>query len=157
MIENLNRIGEMAMTVEMSEVEPLAEAWGLFRTLFRQHRRRFLIAAAELDLHPAQAGALLQLGSPLPMTELAALLACDNSNVTGLIDRLEGRGLVARRPSSQDRRVKHVVLTEAGRRLRDRMLARVGRPTPGFERLSSDEQRQLGDLLRKVIRDDAAE
>jgi len=157
MIENLNRIGEMAMTVEMSEVEPLAEAWGLFRTLFRQHRRRFLIAAAEFDLHPAQAGALLQLESPLPMTELAALLACDNSNVTGLIDRLEGRGLVARRPSSQDRRVKHVVLTEAGRRLRDRMVARVGRPTPGFERLSSDEQRQLGDLLRKVIRDDAAE
>jgi DNA-binding MarR family transcriptional regulator len=157
MIENLNRIGEMAMTVEMSEVEPLAEAWGLFRTLFRQHRRRFLIAAAEHDLHPAQAGALLQLESPLPMTELAALLACDNSNVTGLIDRLEGRGLVARHPSSQDRRVKHVVLTEAGRRLRDRMLARVGRPTPGFERLSSDEQRQLGDLLRKVIRDDAAE
>jgi DNA-binding MarR family transcriptional regulator len=147
----------METTVEMSEVEPLAEVWGLFRTLFRQHRRRFLIAAAELDLHPAQAGALLQLESPLPMTELAALLACDNSNVTGLIDRLEARGLVARSPSSQDRRVKHVVLTEAGRRLRERMLARVGRPTPGFERLSADEQRQLGDLLRQVIRDDGAE
>jgi len=158
MIENLNRIREMEMTVvETSEAEPLAEVWGLFRTLFRQHRRRFLIAAAELDLHPAQAGALLQLESPLPMTELAALLDCDNSNVTGLIDRLEARALVARRPSSQDRRVKHVVLTEAGRRLRERMLARVGRPTPGFERLSPDEQRQLGDLLRQVIRGDAAE
>jgi MarR family transcriptional regulator, organic hydroperoxide resistance regulator len=98
----------------------------------------------------------MQLDSPLPMTELAALLACDNSNVTGLIDRLEARGLVARQPSSQDRRVKHVVLTAAGRRLRERMLARVGRPTRGFERLSPDEQRQLGDLLRRVIRDDAA-
>jgi DNA-binding MarR family transcriptional regulator len=147
----------METTVERSEVESLAEVWGLFRTLFRQHRRRFLIAAAELDLHPAQAGALLQLESPLPMTELAALLACDNSNVTGLIDRLEARGLVARSPSSQDRRVKHVVLTEAGRRLRERMLARVGQPTPGFERLSADEQRQLGDLLRQVIKGDAAE
>ncbi|MGZ4305521.1 MAG: MarR family winged helix-turn-helix transcriptional regulator, partial [Solirubrobacteraceae bacterium] len=128
----------------------------LFRILFGQHRRRFLIAAAALDLHPAQAGALLQLDSPLPMTELAALLACDNSNVTGLVDRLEARGLVARQPSPQDRRVKHVVLTAAGRRLRDQMLARVARPTRGFERLSPDQQRQLGDLLRQVIRDDAA-
>jgi DNA-binding MarR family transcriptional regulator len=144
------------MTVETGLVDPLAEVWGLFRILFGQHRRRFLIAAAALDLHPAQAGALLQLDSPLPMTELAALLACDNSNVTGLIDRLEARGLVTRQPSSQDRRVKHVVLTAAGRRLRERMLARVGRPTQGFERLTPDQQRQLGDLLRQVIGDDAA-
>ena len=143
--------------MDIGQVDSPAEVWELFRTLFRQHRRVFLIAAAELDLHPAQAGALLQLESPLPMTELAALLACDNSNVTGLIDRLEARGLVARSPSSQDRRVKHVILTKAGRRLRERMLARVGRPTPGFERLSADEQRQLGDLLRQVIRGDVAE
>jgi MarR family transcriptional regulator, organic hydroperoxide resistance regulator len=143
-------------TVDTGQVESSAEVWGLFRTLFGQHRRRFLIAAAELDLHPAQAGALLQLDSPLPMTELAGLLACDNSNVTGLIDRLEARGLVARQPSSQDRRVKHVVLTAAGRRLRERLLARVGRPTRGFECLSPDQQRQLGDLLRQVIRDDPA-
>ena len=142
--------------METGLVDPLAEVWGLFRILFGQHRRRFLIAAAALDLHPAQAGALLQLDSPLPMTELAALLACDNSNVTGLIDRLEARGLVTRQPSSQDRRVKHVVLTAAGRRLRERMLARVGRPTRGFERLTPDQQLQLGDLLRQVIGDDAA-
>jgi DNA-binding MarR family transcriptional regulator len=143
-------------TVDIGQIESPAEVWELFRTLFGQHRRRFLIAAAELDLHPAQAGALLQLDSPLPMTELAALLACDNSNVTGLIDRLEARGLVARQPSRQDRRVKHVVLTAAGRRLRERMLARVARPTRGFDRLSPDQQRQLGELLRELIRDDAA-
>ena len=143
-------------TVDIGPLESPTAVWELFRILFGQHRRRFLIAAAALDLHPAQAGALLQLDSPLPMTELAALLACDNSNVTGLIDRLEARGLVARQPSSQDRRVKHVVLTAAGRRLRERMLARMARPTRGFERLSPDQQRQLGDLLRQVIRDDAA-
>jgi DNA-binding MarR family transcriptional regulator len=142
-------------TMDIGQLESPAEVWELFRTLFGQHRRRFLIAAAELDLHPAQAGALVQLDSPLPMTELAALLACDNSNVTGLIDRLEARGLVTRRSSMQDRRVKHVVLTAAGRRLRERMLARVGRPTRGFERLSPDAQRQLADLLRQVIKGDA--
>ncbi len=135
---------------------PAAEVWALLRTLFGQQRRRFLIAASDLDLHPAQAGALLQLDSPLPMNELAELLACDNSNVTGLIDRLEARGFVTRQPSPHDRRVKHVVLTEAGRRLRGRMLERVGQPTRGFQRLSAVEQRQLGDLLRQVLKDDAA-
>ena len=88
-------------TVDIGPLESPTAVWELFRILFGQHRRRFLIAAAALDLHPAQAGALLQLDSPLPMTELAALLACDNSNVTGLIDRLEARGLVARQPSSK--------------------------------------------------------
>ena len=130
---------------------PVTEIWDMLRTMFGQHRRRFLIAAAELDLHPAQAGALLQLASPLPMSELASALACDNSNVTGLVDRLEARGLVARQASPDDRRVKHVVLTSAGRRLRDRMLDRVGRVPPGLAALSVAEQRQLRDLLRRVV------
>jgi DNA-binding MarR family transcriptional regulator len=142
---------QMLETVETGP--PAAEVWALLRTLFGQQRRRFLIAASELDLHPAQAGALLQLSSPLPMHELAGLLACDNSNVTGLIDRLEARGLVSRQPSSDDRRVKHVVLTPAGRRLRKRMLDRVGRPAEGLERLSVAEQRQLRDLLARVLGD----
>jgi MarR family transcriptional regulator, organic hydroperoxide resistance regulator len=146
----------MNMAVESPPTEsasPEAEAWAVVRTLLGQQRRRFLIAASELDLHPAQAGALLQLASPLPMHELAALLACDNSNVTGLIDRLEARGLVTRQSSTDDRRVKHVVLTDAGRSLREQMLDHVGRPPQGFDRLTADEQRQLAQLLRKVLDD----
>ena len=139
-----------------SAKSPAAEVWALLRTLFGQQRRKFLIAASELDLHPAQAGALLQLASPLPMHELAARLACDNSNVTGLIDRLETRGLVTRKASSDDRRVKHIVLTDAGRGLRERLLDRVGEPTPGFLKLSAAEQSQLGDLLRRVLDEDSA-
>jgi len=134
---------------------PAAEVWSMMRTLFGQQRRRFLIAAAELDLHPAQAGALLQLSSPLPMNELAALLFCDSSNVTGLVDRLQARGLVARTLSPQDRRVKHVVLTAKGSRVRDRLLARVGRPPEGLSRLPPAQQRQLRDLLRHALSDEA--
>jgi DNA-binding MarR family transcriptional regulator len=133
-----------------------AEAWAELRTLLGRQRRRFLIAASELELHPAQAGALLQLASPLPMNELAAVLACDNSNVTGLVDRLEARGLVARQANPDDRRVKRVVLTAAGSRLRDQLLEHVGRPPAGIERLSPAEQRQLRDLLRRVVDDDPA-
>jgi MarR family transcriptional regulator, organic hydroperoxide resistance regulator len=135
---------------------PADEAWKLLRQLLAQQRRRFIAAASELDLHPAQAGALLQMEpeEPRPMHELAALLACDNSNVTGLIDRLEARGLVARQPYEQDRRVKHVVLTSRGEALRDRLLAQVGEPPSGLERLSAGEQRQLRDLLARVLQDD---
>jgi DNA-binding MarR family transcriptional regulator len=131
----------------------VTEIWTLLRTLFGQHRRTFLIAASELDLHPAQAGALMSLDSPLPMSELAGLLGCDSSNVTGLVDRLEARGLVARRLSPEDRRVKHVVLTEAGERLRSQMFSQVGRPPAGFDRLSADEQEALRDLLRRALED----
>jgi DNA-binding MarR family transcriptional regulator len=157
MVESLNRMPLMETTAYgLEAASPAAETWTLLRTLFGQQRRRFLVAASELDLHPAQAGALLQLATPLPMTELAALLGCDNSNVTGLIDRLEARGLVTRQPSSHDRRVKHVVLTEAGRDLRERMLDRVAQPTPGFQRLTAGEHRQLRDLLRRVLDGEAA-
>jgi DNA-binding MarR family transcriptional regulator len=127
------------------------EVWATLRALFRDHRLRFLAAAGELDLHPAQAGALLQLHEPLPMHELAAELGCDNSNVTGLVDRLAARGLVTRELSPGDRRVRQVVLTAEGRRARTQLLARVGRPaTSGIGKLSAEEQRQLLGLLRKV-------
>jgi DNA-binding MarR family transcriptional regulator len=130
---------------------PAAEVWGLLRTLFQRQRRRFLSAASELDLHPAQAGALLQLATPLPMHELATLLGCDNSNVTGLVDRLQARGLVGRESGVEDRRVKHVVLTDAGRQMRAELLARVGAPAEGLALLAVGEQRQLRDLLRRVV------
>ena len=90
-------------------------------------------------------------GIQLPMNELANLLACDNSNVTGLVDRLEARGLVARHPYEQDRRVKHIVLTDQGVRLRKQLAAQIGTPPPGLGRLSAHEQRQLRDLLRRAL------
>jgi DNA-binding MarR family transcriptional regulator len=136
--------------------DALAEIWSLLRMLFGHHRRRFLIGASKLDLHPAQAGALLQLSCPLPMSELASRLACDSSNVTGLVDRLESRGLVARQASAEDRRVKHVVLTPDGEALRDQMLCQVGEAPRGFERLQADELDQLRDLLRRAVGDDPA-
>src|ERR1700753_865440 len=49
------------------------------------------------------------------MNELGRLLGLDKSSVTGLVDRAERRGLVARVPSTSDRRVVLVELTAAGR------------------------------------------
>jgi len=129
------------------------EAWELLRELLFSERRRFMSAASEHDLHPAQAGALLQMqpGEGMAMHALASTLACDNSNVTGLVDRLEARGLVTRRPYAEDRRVKHVVLTPLGVEVRDRLRARMSRPPEAIERLSGDDQRLLRDVLRRAV------
>ena len=47
----------------------------------------------------------LDADEPLPMSALAGALQCDNSNVTGIVDRLEAAGLAERRPAERDRRV----------------------------------------------------
>jgi DNA-binding MarR family transcriptional regulator len=140
-------------TVVEREQSPADEAWIILRQLLRAERRRFLAAASELDLHPAQAGALLQMepGAAMPMHELATILACDNSNVTGIVDRLEARELVARRPYAQDRRVRHIVLTAAGIELRERVRARMAEPPEAVRRLSLADQRLLRDVLRRAV------
>lgn len=140
-------------TIAQRQESPADEAWVILRQLLRAERRRFLAAASELDLHPAQAGALLQMepGAGMPMHELATMLACDSSNVTGLVDRLEARGLVSRRPYVQDRRVKHIVLTPAGAELRERVRARMAKAPEAITQLSAADQVLLRDVLRRAV------
>ena len=54
--------------------------------------------------------------------ELSRSLIMHRSNVTGLVDRLEARGLVQRRDNANDRRAYRVVLTVAGRKLVQQIL-----------------------------------
>jgi MarR family transcriptional regulator, organic hydroperoxide resistance regulator len=131
------------------------EAWGLLHRLMLSQRRRFVAVAAELDLHPAQAGALLamQPDTPVPMHELATMLHCDNSNVTGIVDRLEARGLVARRPHERDRRVKHVVLTPLGVAASEQVRATMASAPEVLRKLPVADQRALRDILRSALED----
>src|SRR5205823_3780422 len=87
----------------------------------------FIESVGELGLSPMQAHTLRFLEHPVPMNELAETLWCDASNVTGIVDRLEARGLVERRPSPDDRRVKLLCLTDEGEALRDRDVERSDR------------------------------
>src|SRR5215212_200087 len=104
-----------------------AEAWALLQELMMGQRGRLFSIAGEFDLAPMQAIALkhLEPGRPIPMSALAGTLRCDNSNVTGIVDRLEARGLVARRPGEQDRRVKMLEVTPEGEELRRRLHERL--------------------------------
>ena len=111
----------------------------------------------ELHLTPSQGLALRRLDPerPLAMSTLAEALACDASNVTGIVDKLETRGLIARRGADHDRRVKTLVVTERGRALRDRLIARLLEPPPAVCALSAEVKAVLTAALRAVLDDRA--
>ncbi|CAL9583857.1 HTH-type transcriptional repressor NicR [Streptomyces sp. enrichment culture] len=112
-------------------------------------------AAAEHALTGAQARLLRLLSlEPLPMRRLARKLRCEPSNVTGIVDRLEARGLVERRPDPGDRRVKVAAATEEGLRV-----ARSLRESLRFAReplagLAEGERLALRDALRRMVGED---
>jgi len=129
------------------------EIWELLLELSRTHLRERLavtIAAFDLSLPQAHALQVLEPGRPLPMRDLALRLHCDASNITGIVDRLEARGLVERQPAPGDRRVKALVVTDKGVALRTELVERLHRVPPAFAGLSASEQRNLLDLLRRV-------
>ena len=129
------------------------EAWQLLVKLFLNQRADFPSVAAEFQLSPAQCHVLhlIEPGQPMPMGRIAEGLACDASNVTGLIDRLELRGLVRRQPSASDRRIKVLELTPAGIRLRSIVLERMTQPPETLSRLTADEQRALVRILKQLM------
>jgi len=114
-------------------------------------RQQFMAVAADLDLTPPQLGVLKHLVEPIPMSRLAGEMHCDASNITWMTDRLEERGLVERRPDPLDRRVKQLVLTEAGQRLRRQIDRRLGTKFPGLDRLSGEERQTLARLLSRLL------
>jgi DNA-binding MarR family transcriptional regulator len=108
---------------------------------------------SQFGLSPIQCHVLhlIEPGQPVAMSKLAEALSCDASNVTGLVDRLESRGVVQRRPSGDDRRVKVLDLTPTGARLRAELLRRMTREPHPLSRLSAREQRELVKILEKLL------
>lgn len=129
------------------------EPWALLVRLFFAQRSNLPPLAAKLQLSPAQCHVLhmMEPDRPLPMGQLAETLACHASNVTGLVDRLESRGLLARRPSPGDRRVKVLVLTPHGVQLRASLVERMAAPPPALERLPVRERQALVRILRRLL------
>jgi MarR family transcriptional regulator, organic hydroperoxide resistance regulator len=135
------------------------EAQRLFFDIGMAQRQRAGAALAELGLTFSQAHALrlLDREEPTPMSALAEKLFCDASNVTGIADRLESRGLIERRSAEGDRRVKALVLTRAGAELRDRVYELMSEPPAPIAALSSADQRALRDILRRAVENLRAE
>ena len=132
---------------------PATEAWSLLIELWQGQRPRWPEAAAAVGLRPGQAQLLRLLDSdePVPMRRLACAMRCDPSNVTGLADRLQERGLVERRADPSDRRVKGLALTLEGARVRDEFVERLMEPPEQIASMSAADQRALRDALRRAL------
>jgi MarR family transcriptional regulator, organic hydroperoxide resistance regulator len=129
------------------------EAQKLFFEIGMAQRVKVGAALNELGLGFAQAHALRMLDpeEPRPMSALAERLFCDASNVTGIVDRLEDRGLVERRSATHDRRVKMLAVTDRGAELRERLAQRLDEAPAPLARLSPEDQRALRDIMRRAL------
>lgn len=90
-------------------------------------------------------------GEPLSPTTIAQRLIVTTASVTSLLDTLERRGLVERRPDPADRRRLLVAITDDGRALVDQFLPEVvALQTAVMAQLSEPQRRQLIKLLATV-------
>jgi MarR family transcriptional regulator, organic hydroperoxide resistance regulator len=137
----------------MGAKTPAEEAWALIWQIMQRNKPRMIELARELDFSPVQLHSLrlLEPGHETPMRALAQQLFCDPSNVTGIVDRLEARGLIERRESERDRRMKIIRLTAEGERTRERIIRDTSAPPPEIAGLPLTQQRALRDALRQAV------
>ncbi|MFF4341170.1 MarR family winged helix-turn-helix transcriptional regulator [Kitasatospora sp. NPDC001540] len=113
--------------------------------------RNFATVAAARGLTLMQGKMLSLLRRPVSMRTLAELLACDASNVTGIVDRLEGHGLVRREADPADRRIKRVTLTEEGERTVREIRAELLTTLGGLDDLGDRDRRTLQRVLCRLF------
>ena len=92
----------------------------------------------------------------LPLGKIGDRLQVHRASVTNLIDRLEGQGLVTRRPHAEDRRAVLAQITPAGREVAERATAVLNDAAFGTGRLTARQLEQLVATLR-VLRVDAGD
>lgn len=89
----------------------------------------------------------------LRMAELAAHLGLERSTMSGLVDRAEGRGLLAREQNVDDARAVDVFMTPAGLALAERVEADVRDAlAPITGRLDAKQRATLTQLLELMLR-----
>ncbi|MGD9752313.1 MAG: MarR family winged helix-turn-helix transcriptional regulator [Acidimicrobiia bacterium] len=132
--------------------EDLRETWRALMQLLFVQRDRFMAAAAELGLTPVHVATMreLAIGGDAPMRALADVLRCDASYVTGIVDRLEQRGFVARRADPADRRIKRVSLTDAGRDAFVRLEAAMFEPPAAVAALAARDRASLRRIVGRL-------
>ena len=94
--------------------------------------------------------ALYHLG-PMCQKDIAAKILKSTGNITTVIDNLEKRGLVVRERNDADRRYFNILLTEEGSTLvKNFFPSHAERITEEMNRLTMDEQKELGRLCKKL-------
>ncbi|WP_351236175.1 MarR family transcriptional regulator [Streptomyces sp. NPDC002133] len=136
-----------------SRTDPLTlEVVDLIGSVVARYHDEYEEAASRHALTGAQARVLGLLSlEATPMRRIAQKLKCEPSNVTGIVDRLEARGLVERRPDPADRRVKIAATTTEGRETARRLRDSLHFAREPLAELSAEERTVLRDLLRRML------
>ncbi len=118
-----------------------------------EYVERMAALGVRMKLSPGVIKTLMRLAKAdgVSMGDMARGIGCDPSYITALVDDLDERGLARREPAPYDRRVKIIVLTDAGRALAEEIDAIMSVPPAALAALSQQELRQLRDLLDKVL------
>ena len=129
-----------------------AEAWRRifdFLVATHAHRNRVL---ERFGFTPGDSKTMLALDAEAgqSMGSLAAAWTCDASNATWMVDRLEERGFVERRAMAGDRRVKVVVLTALGVKMKAALLEALYEPPSELLELSLADLKALRDGVEKL-------
>jgi DNA-binding MarR family transcriptional regulator len=130
--------------------DPGDEAWRVMMQIFRSQKRHMAKLASEFDLAPAQIQLLMHLDHSRSMSELAEALACDASYVTGVVDKLEAKRVAHRIPSTSDRRVRIIALTESGAALRAALIAKLSEAPPFIAALPKADKQALRDIFLRA-------
>lgn len=112
------------------------------------------VAVLGVDLRFSQVQALLRLNTlgAMSASELARALGHDAGATTRLLDQLEQRGYLNRKPHEQDRRALRICLTASGAALCRRLNAcRKQAMDMALSGLKANERRQLLDYLQRVL------
>jgi DNA-binding MarR family transcriptional regulator len=116
-------------------------------------RQSAVSAQLGLTLPQAQVLCLLDPAAAVAIGKLAGPLACDASNVTGIVDRLDSLGLIERGFAERDRRVRTIALTERGAQLRAELLARLEAAPQSIVAATDAELDTLAGILDRLRRE----
>jgi DNA-binding MarR family transcriptional regulator len=135
----------------MAKKADLAQhAWREMSRLVLADDRKLAVSKA-LGLSFARVRALRRLApEPLTMRALAEKLKADPPYVTLIVDDLEERGLVERRPHPEDRRAKLVSLTRAGRAAVTEAEKILDEPPVALQALPADDLAALSRILDRL-------
>lgn len=127
-------------------------AWQAMRTLVMDRNDRRAEVSARLGMSFIRIKALRHLAQrPMPMGELATLLAVDAPYTTVVVDDLEDRGLARRQSDPADRRRKIVAATQEGRRTARTAWQLLDEPPPALAALPPADLAELDRIMRTLL------
>ena len=136
----------------ISQNKLVEKSFELLIKCMMQSKHRLMELGSNMGLPGMQAMMVLMLDQPKPMNSFTKIFNCDASNITGIVDGLEEKELAARFPSTRDRRIKMIELSETGKELRNQLLsALVEQHKSALFNLTTEEIGQLNRLLSKIV------